>query len=38
MSESPIASVEQLPQAVVVRVLAAELRKGEVDAVCAAVS
>ena len=37
MSESPVASVEHLPPAVVVHVQASELRKGEVDAVCAAV-
>ena len=37
MSESGVASVEHLPPAGVVHVLADELRKSEVDAVCAAV-
>ena len=37
MPESPVASIEHLPPAVVVHVQANELRKGEVDAVCAAV-
>jgi len=36
MSESPVTSVEQLPEAVVVHVLARELRKNEVDEVCSA--
>ena len=37
MPESPVTSVEHLPQAVVVHVLATELRKSEVDALCAAI-
>ena len=37
MSQLPVTSVEHLPPAVVVHVLAAELRKPEVDAICAAV-
>jgi anti-anti-sigma regulatory factor len=37
MPESPAPSVEHLPPAVVVRVLASELRKPEVDAICAEV-
>ena len=35
MPESPIASVETLPQAVVVHALASQLGKTEVDALCA---
>src|SRR5688500_4631 len=37
MPESPVASVERLPQAVVVHVMAEELRKDQVDAGCAAI-
>src|SRR5687768_4629854 len=37
MSESLVPEVEHLPEAVVVHVLAGELRKAEVDAICAAV-
>jgi anti-anti-sigma factor len=37
MPESPMTDVEHLPQAVVVHVLATELRKPEIDAVCAAI-
>ena len=37
MSESPVASVEHVSPAVVVHVLAGELRKPEVDALCAVV-
>jgi anti-anti-sigma factor len=37
MSASPVPSVEHLPPAVVVHVLAAEMRKNEVDALCAAI-
>src|SRR5688572_6393417 len=37
MSDSPVPQVEHLPSAVVVHVLAGELRKPEVDAICAAV-
>ena len=36
MSEPPVVSVERLPSAVVFHVLPAELRKSEVDAICAA--
>jgi len=37
MAESPVTSVEHLPQAVVVHVLVRELRKNEVDGVCSGV-
>ena len=37
VAESSVTSVEHLPPAVVVHVLAGELRKNEVDAICAAV-
>lgn len=37
MAESPVTSVEHLPEAVVVHVLADEMRKREADAVCAAI-
>jgi len=37
MSEASAVSVERLPSAVVIHVLSAELRKGEADAVCAAI-
>ena len=37
MSEPSVASVEHLPSAVLVRVLAKDLRKKEVDALCSAV-
>ena len=37
ISEQPITSVEQTPRAVVVHVLAGELRKGEVEQICAAI-
>ena len=37
MSEIPVPSVEQLPQAVVVHVQSTELRKPEVDAICSAI-
>jgi anti-anti-sigma factor len=37
MPESPVASVEHLPSAVVIHVLAREMRKSEVDGLCAAV-
>jgi anti-anti-sigma factor len=37
MSQLPVTSVEHLPPAVVVHVLANELRKNEVDALCAAI-
>ena len=37
MSESQVASVEHLPSAVVIHVLARELRKPEVDGVCRAI-
>ena len=37
MPASPVTAVEHLPPAVVVHVLAGELRKAEVDALCAAV-
>jgi len=37
MSEATVVSVERLPSAVVIHVLPAELRKGEVDAICGAI-
>ncbi len=37
MSESSVTSVEHLPRAVVVQVLANDLRKDEVDAICSAI-
>jgi anti-anti-sigma factor len=37
MPEAPVPSVEHLPPAVVVHVLAGELRKPEVDAICDAI-
>ena len=37
MSEPSVVSVERLPSAVVIHVLPAELRKSEVDAICAAI-
>jgi anti-anti-sigma factor len=37
MSESPFTSVEHLPNAVVIHVMAGELRKTEVDGLCTAI-